>query len=109
MQAKDAARVQNKWLLVNLQSTREFSSHMVELSDLLIRFMPQPSLTFFFIVCLYLHLVGVFMQLNRDTWANEAVAQTIKTNFIFWQVRFVFLSLLYFLSFEFVFIEVLGC
>ncbi|KAI5678273.1 hypothetical protein M9H77_09223 [Catharanthus roseus] len=50
--AKDAARVQNKWLLVNLQSTREFSSHM----------------------------------LNRDTWANEAVAQTIKTNFIFWQV-----------------------
>ncbi|XP_019191424.1 PREDICTED: plant UBX domain-containing protein 7 isoform X2 [Ipomoea nil] len=50
--AKDAARVQNKWLLVNLQSTREFSSHM----------------------------------LNRDTWANEAVSQTIKTNFIFWQV-----------------------
>ncbi|KAL3510266.1 hypothetical protein ACH5RR_029667 [Cinchona calisaya] len=50
--AKDAARVQNKWLLVNLQSTREFSSHM----------------------------------LNRDTWANEAVAQTIKSNFIFWQV-----------------------
>lgn len=50
--AKDAARSQNKWLLVNLQSTREFSSHM----------------------------------LNRDTWANEAVAQTIKSNFIFWQV-----------------------
>lgn len=50
--AKDSARTQNKWLLVNLQSTREFSSHM----------------------------------LNRDTWANEAVAQTIKTNFIFWQV-----------------------
>ncbi|KAF9622546.1 hypothetical protein IFM89_032111 [Coptis chinensis] len=24
--------------------------------------------------------------LNRDTWANEAVAQTISTNFIFWQV-----------------------
>ncbi|GER28725.1 UBX domain-containing protein [Striga asiatica] len=50
--AKDNARMQNKWLLVNVQSTREFSSHM----------------------------------LNRDTWANEAAAQTIKTNFIFWQV-----------------------
>lgn len=50
--AKDAARAQNKWLLMNMQSTREFSSHM----------------------------------LNRDTWANEAVAQTIKSNFIFWQV-----------------------
>ncbi|KAK9275378.1 hypothetical protein L1049_022642 [Liquidambar formosana] len=51
-QAKVAASGQDKWLLVNLQSTKEFSSHM----------------------------------LNRDTWANEAVAQTIKTNFIFWQV-----------------------
>ncbi|KAL0409082.1 UNVERIFIED_CONTAM: Plant UBX domain-containing protein 7 [Sesamum radiatum] len=50
--AKDEARMQNKWLLVNMQSTKEFSSHM----------------------------------LNRDTWANEAVAQTIKTNFVFWQV-----------------------
>ncbi|CAK7326899.1 unnamed protein product [Dovyalis caffra] len=50
--AKGAASVQDKWLLVNLQSTKEFSSHM----------------------------------LNRDTWANEAVAQTISTNFIFWQV-----------------------
>ncbi|KZV46045.1 UBX domain-containing protein 2 [Dorcoceras hygrometricum] len=49
--AKDNAKMQNKWLLVNMQSTKEFSSHM----------------------------------LNRDTWANEAVAQTIKTNFIFWQ------------------------
>ncbi|KAL8172318.1 hypothetical protein V2J09_024122 [Rumex salicifolius] len=50
--AKVAAASDNKWLLVNLQSTTEFSSHM----------------------------------LNRDTWANEAVAQTIKSNFIFWQV-----------------------
>ncbi|KAE8076455.1 hypothetical protein FH972_015102 [Carpinus fangiana] len=50
--AKDAASVEDKWLLVNLQSTKEFSSHM----------------------------------LNRDTWANEAVSQTIGTNFIFWQV-----------------------
>ncbi|KAG6429395.1 hypothetical protein SASPL_107446 [Salvia splendens] len=50
--AKDNARDQNKWLLVNMQSTKEFSSHM----------------------------------LNRDTWANEAVAQTIKTYFVFWQV-----------------------
>uniref|UniRef100_A0A7N0VC67 UBX domain-containing protein n=1 Tax=Kalanchoe fedtschenkoi TaxID=63787 RepID=A0A7N0VC67_KALFE len=51
-EAKVAASFEDKWLLVNLQSTKEFSSHM----------------------------------LNRDTWANEAVAQTIKTNFIFWQV-----------------------
>lgn len=50
--AKDAASLQNKWLLVNIQSTKEFSSHM----------------------------------LNRDTWANEAVSQTISTNCIFWQV-----------------------
>ncbi|CAK9141753.1 unnamed protein product [Ilex paraguariensis] len=56
MQAKDAAKVQDKWLLVNLQSTREFSSHM----------------------------------LNRDTWGNEAVAQTIRTNFIFWQGVFCY-------------------
>ncbi|RZB60391.1 Plant UBX domain-containing protein 7 [Glycine soja] len=49
--AKDAASMQNKWLLVNIQSTKEFSSHM----------------------------------LNRDTWANEAVSQTISTNCIFWQ------------------------
>lgn len=50
--AKESAKSQDRWLLVNLQSTREFSSHM----------------------------------LNRDTWANEAVAQTITSNFIFWQV-----------------------
>ncbi|XAR48018.1 hypothetical protein NMG60_11030702 [Bertholletia excelsa] len=50
--AKDGAKVQDKWFLVNVQSTKEFSSHM----------------------------------LNRDTWANEAVAQTISSNFIFWQV-----------------------
>ncbi|RVX11467.1 Plant UBX domain-containing protein 7 [Vitis vinifera] len=56
MQAKVAAAGQDKWLLVNLQSTTEFSSHM----------------------------------LNRDTWANEAVAQTISTNFIFWQVSIIF-------------------
>uniref|UniRef100_A0A1J3F7V8 UBX domain-containing protein n=1 Tax=Noccaea caerulescens TaxID=107243 RepID=A0A1J3F7V8_NOCCA len=51
-QAKTTSSSQDKWLLVNLQSTTEFSSHM----------------------------------LNRDTWANEAVSQTIKANFIFWQV-----------------------
>ncbi|CAH2037697.1 unnamed protein product, partial [Thlaspi arvense] len=51
-QAKTISSSQDKWLLVNLQSTTEFSSHM----------------------------------LNRDTWANEAVSQTIKANFIFWQV-----------------------
>ncbi|XVF43510.1 hypothetical protein PTKIN_Ptkin02bG0045400 [Pterospermum kingtungense] len=50
--AKAAASVEDRWLLVNLQSTKEFSSHM----------------------------------LNRDTWGNEAVSQTIRTNFIFWQV-----------------------
>ncbi|KAJ0669545.1 putative UBX domain-containing protein [Helianthus annuus] len=50
--AKEAAKTEDQWLLVNLQSTREFSSHM----------------------------------LNRDTWANEAVSQTITSNFIFWQV-----------------------
>ncbi|OMO60741.1 hypothetical protein CCACVL1_23899 [Corchorus capsularis] len=50
--AKSAASVEDKWLLVNLQSTKEFSSHM----------------------------------LNRDTWGNEAVSQTVSTNFIFWQV-----------------------
>ncbi|GLT85090.1 hypothetical protein SLE2022_032920 [Rubroshorea leprosula] len=50
--AKSAASLQEKWLLVNLQSAKEFSSHM----------------------------------LNRDTWGNEAVSQTIGTNFIFWQV-----------------------
>ncbi|GLT59559.1 hypothetical protein SLA2020_323710 [Shorea laevis] len=50
--AKATASIEEKWLLVNLQSTKEFSSHM----------------------------------LNRDTWANEAVSQTINANFIFWQV-----------------------
>ncbi|KAI7748565.1 hypothetical protein M8C21_000104, partial [Ambrosia artemisiifolia] len=49
--AKEAASDQDRWLLVNVQSTKEFSSHM----------------------------------LNRDTWGNEAVAQTITSNFIFWQ------------------------
>lgn len=50
--AKNEACLLDKWLLVNIQSMEEFSSHM----------------------------------LNRDTWSNEAVAQTIRTNFIFWQV-----------------------
>lgn len=50
--AKEAANGQDRWLLVNVQSTKEFSSHM----------------------------------LNRDTWGNEAVAQTITSNFIFWQI-----------------------
>ncbi|GMP92601.1 hypothetical protein CsSME_00042757 [Camellia sinensis var. sinensis] len=50
--AKDAAKIQDKWFLVNVQSNKEFSSHM----------------------------------LNRDTWANEAVSQTVSNNFIFWQV-----------------------
>ncbi|XP_077246172.1 plant UBX domain-containing protein 7-like [Tasmannia lanceolata] len=51
--AKMMAALQDKWLLVNLQSTKEFSSHI----------------------------------LNRDTWGNEALAQTISNSFIFWQVH----------------------
>ncbi|KAG6537059.1 hypothetical protein ZIOFF_002137 [Zingiber officinale] len=51
-QAKVEASRRGKWLLLNLQSHEEFSSHM----------------------------------LNRDTWANQAVAETIHSNFIFWQV-----------------------
>lgn len=51
--AKDVGSDENKWLLVNLQSPKEFTSHT----------------------------------LNRDTWADEAVSQTIRaSNFIFWQV-----------------------
>ncbi|MQM15780.1 hypothetical protein Taro_048730 [Colocasia esculenta] len=57
--AKVEASLQDKWLLVNLQSTDEFSSHM----------------------------------LNRDTWSNEAVAQTIRSNFIFWQVSILYLNI----------------
>ncbi|KNA12552.1 hypothetical protein SOVF_124660 [Spinacia oleracea] len=49
--AKLTASAASRWLVANIQSSTEFTSHM----------------------------------LNRDTWANEAVAQTIKTNFIFWQ------------------------
>ncbi|KAA8532371.1 hypothetical protein F0562_032374 [Nyssa sinensis] len=30
-------------------------------------------------------LQNKWLLLNRDTWANEAVAQTISSNFIFWQ------------------------
>ncbi|AQK47126.1 Plant UBX domain-containing protein 7 [Zea mays] len=52
--AKLEASSLDKWLLINLQSTEEFSSHM----------------------------------LNRDTWGNEAVAQLIRSNFIFWQVYY---------------------
>ncbi|KAJ4744678.1 UBX domain-containing protein [Rhynchospora pubera] len=50
--AKLDATLQEKWLLVNIQSTEEFSSHM----------------------------------LNRDTWTNDTLSQTIKSNFLFWQV-----------------------
>lgn len=88
MQAKDAAKDQNRWLLVNLQSMKEFSSHMVLLA----------WLTFFSYLLIYFlnaraySSICIFVQLNRDTWANEAVAQTIKANFIFWQVRIVLLE-----------------
>ncbi|BBN17342.1 UBX domain-containing protein 7 [Marchantia polymorpha subsp. ruderalis] len=51
-QAKSEAARQGKWLLVNLQSTKEFSSYT----------------------------------LNRDTWAHEAVKETVSMSFVFWQV-----------------------
>ncbi|KAI3972481.1 hypothetical protein MKW92_004652 [Papaver armeniacum] len=50
--AKQAAEDEDKWLIVNVQSKKEFSS----------------------------------LTLNLDTWAHEAVSQTISANFIFWQV-----------------------
>ncbi|KAL9260922.1 Plant UBX domain-containing protein [Drosera capensis] len=68
--AKLAAAAENKWLLANLQSTREFDSHML----------------FHLMLICYDVFVVILMKLNRDTWAHEAVAQTIKTIFIFWQV-----------------------
>nr|AEV41076.1 putative UBX domain-containing protein [Oryza minuta] len=44
-------------------------------------------LTLFFPALAKFLLLSVsFIKLNRDTWANEAVAQTIRSNFIFWQV-----------------------
>nr|GLL18415.1 plant UBX domain-containing protein 7-like [Ipomoea trifida] len=49
--SKDVARVQDKWLLVNVQSAGEFASHV----------------------------------LNRDIWADESVAQIIRSSFVFWQ------------------------
>uniref|UniRef100_A0A0D6QY36 UBX domain-containing protein n=1 Tax=Araucaria cunninghamii TaxID=56994 RepID=A0A0D6QY36_ARACU len=51
-QAKIEAARQGKWLIANVQSTKEFNSYT----------------------------------LNRDTWANEAVKETITTSFIFWQI-----------------------
>ena len=45
--------------------------------------------TFYLNVCFSISTNGItvcFVKLNRDTWANEAVSQTISTNFIFWQV-----------------------
>ncbi|KAI3972476.1 hypothetical protein MKW92_004647 [Papaver armeniacum] len=50
--AKHVAETQDRWLIVNVQSKKEFSSH----------------------------------ELNLHTWAHEAVAQTIRANFVFWQV-----------------------
>ncbi|XP_010519462.1 PREDICTED: plant UBX domain-containing protein 7-like [Tarenaya hassleriana] len=52
-QAKSAASDEDKWLLVNLQSRKEFASHT----------------------------------LNRDTWGDEVVSETIKNNFVFLQVE----------------------
>lgn len=46
------AKAADKWLTVNIQSTTEFNSLM----------------------------------LNGHTWANEALAETIMCNFVFWQI-----------------------
>ena len=51
-QAKSEASGQGKWLIVNIQSTKQFSSYT----------------------------------LNSDTWANQAVKETLSANFIFWQI-----------------------
>ncbi|KAE8662633.1 Plant UBX domain-containing protein 7 [Hibiscus syriacus] len=64
--AKAAASVEDKWLLLNLQSSKEFSSHMLNRDTW--------------------GNEAVSQTLNRDTWGNEAVSQTVSTNFIFWQV-----------------------
>ncbi|KAK3277399.1 hypothetical protein CYMTET_14593 [Cymbomonas tetramitiformis] len=51
-EAKSIAGKQGRWLIVNIQSTSEFSSH----------------------------------RLNRDTWSNDFVKDTISANFTFWQI-----------------------
>ena len=38
-------------------------------------------------------IIRIELQLNRDTWAHEAVKDTVGTSFIFWQVSFRFYSL----------------
>ena len=86
LQAKDTAAAQDKWLLINLQSTKEFSSHMVGcLSSLF-----GDNYFILYGWTKFLVFVYCFLKLNRDTWANEAVSQTISTNFIFWQVGSLF-------------------
>ena len=86
IQAKDAALAQEKWLLVNLQSTKEFSSLMVMLC--LFR-LPKVEL-FLYAKTTYSRYIFCCLQLNRDTWGNEAVSQIISVNFIFWQVSILF-------------------
>ncbi|KAL6005757.1 hypothetical protein ACLOJK_032020 [Asimina triloba] len=51
-QTKAHASLADRFLLVNVQATNEFSSYL----------------------------------LNRDVWSNVVVAETIKENFVFWQV-----------------------
>jgi len=51
-QAKFESAAQGKWLIANVQSTKEFGSYM----------------------------------LNRDTWANQTVKETMSASFIFWQI-----------------------
>lgn len=43
----------------------------------------------------YFSLV-IFKKLNRDTWANETLSQTIRSNFLFWQVSIYILKILIF-------------
>jgi len=88
LQAKSAASMQDKWLMVNIQSTKEFSSHMVFYSQCSIFDFLDYLIQFY----LYWWQIFFFVKLNRDTWANEAVSQTIKTNFIFWQVSLLLCS-----------------
>jgi hypothetical protein len=99
VQAKSAASMQDKWLLVNIQSTREFSSHMVFYSCCSIF-----QFSWLFVSALsLLPTIFFFVKLNRDTWANDAVSQIISTNFIFWQVSLLIYSPEYWWSIYFYF------
>lgn len=50
---------------------------------------PSLPVSYSFSLSVSLKISIPILKLNRDTWGNEAVAQTIKTYFIFWQVRVI--------------------